>query len=341
LYVPTPKYSGNGIKRMKNMITYCLGLKKFRKHDNQPDLIVICEAYLFSFVRRIYKKKPVICDIVDLWPLSIIEYSSISKRNPIIKMLYALEKQAYIKSNALIFSMEGGTDYIRETKYANKINFDRVFHINMGSDLSEFDKNDNCIYEMVRNKKNFTVTYCGSMRTANNIIQICEAANIIKEKGLNQIKIEFYGNGPDEDSAKNYCQENKLDNVKFHGRFQKNQLSEILSRTDATIMTYKKSRVMKYGGSQSKLFDYMSSGKPIINCGDWGYNLVSRYRCGIVVKEQTSENIAVAIQQLFEMPNNEIDEMGKRARNVAEMYDQPTLVDQLSEILDIVLLEKM
>ena len=98
-------------------------------------------------------------------------------------------------------------------------------------------------------------------------------------------------------------------------------------------MTYQQSKVMKYGGSQSKLFDYLASGKPVINCGDWGYNLISRYNCGIVVKEQTSVNIANAIEILKNTSEEILNSMGNNARHVAEIYAQPNLVDKLIEVL--------
>ena len=330
LYVKAPRYIGNGLARVKNMLTYCLGLNKFKQVDRQPDYVVLCEAYLYPFVHHAYKKLPIISDIVDLWPLSIVEYTSVSNTNPLISFLYWLEKHDYIKSDAVVFSMEGGKDYILEQKYASKVDTQKVFHINMGCDLDSFDLHFN--EEIVKPSTEFTVTYSGSMRQANNIIQICEAAKILKDKDVD-IKFRFFGNGPDEDAAKEYCVSNGLTNVQFFGRFKKEELANILSESTVNIMTYQQSKVMKYGGSQSKLFDYLASGKPVINCGDWGYNLISRYNCGIVVKEQTSVNIANAIEILKNTSEEILNSMGNNARHVAEIYAQPNLVDKLIEVL--------
>lgn len=333
LYIKTPRYSGNGIGRVKNMLVYCLGLGRFKHIDRQPDYVVLCEAYLYPFVRHAYKRIPIISDIVDLWPLSIVEYTSISDKNPLIRFLYWLEKYVYIKSDAVVFSMEGGKDYILQQNYASKVDLLKIFHINMGCDLDVFDS---CFDELkVKEPINFTVTYSGSMRQANNIIQICEAAKILKDKGLD-IYFRFFGNGPDEAMAKEYCLLNNLSNVQFFGRFKKEELANILSESTVNIMTYQQSKVMKYGGSQSKLFDYLASGKPIINCGDWGYNLVSRYDCGVVVENQTSKNIAIAIEKLKNTSKDELIRMGNNARSVAEMYSQPKLVDKLIEVLQFI-----
>lgn len=60
------------------------------------------------------------------------------------------------------------------------------------------------------------------MRQANSIIQICEA-KILKDKGLD-VRFRFFGNGPDEAAAKDYCDKYGLDNVSFFGRFMKEDL---------------------------------------------------------------------------------------------------------------------
>lgn len=133
------------------------GVSKFKKKDNQPDYVVLCEAYLYPFVHRAYKRRPIISDIVDLWPLSIVEYTSVSDSNPLVRFLYWLEKHDYMKSDAIIFSIEGGKEYIQEQKYASKVNEDKVFHINMGCDLEAFD--DYFENEKVKEPEIFTVTY--------------------------------------------------------------------------------------------------------------------------------------------------------------------------------------
>lgn len=339
LYIRTPQYSGNGLSRIRNMLSYSIGIRKFKKGYGNPDCIIICGAYLFPFSKHFYKRIPIVCDIVDLWPLSIVEYTTVSEKNIFIRCLYRIEQMAFIRCDALVFSMEGGVEYVSERTYAKRVNVDKIFHINMGCDIAEFDRNFKNIIKLqeAKRKEQFIITYAGSIRQANHIIQICEAAKILQENGYSKIMFRFFGNGSGETEAKSFCKKNKLENVEFFGRFEKARIPIILSESSANIMTYKQSRVMKYGGSQSKLFDYLASGKPIINCGDWGYNLVSRYKCGIIVEEITGGNIAEAVRTLYEMPKAQLQEMGYQARKVAEIYDQPRIVEKLCEVIGFVL----
>ena len=94
---------------------------------------------------------------------------------------------------------------------------------------------------------------------------------------------------------------------------------------------------MKYGGSQSKLFDYLASGKPIICNAKWGYNLIERYSCGVVTENQTPEAFVKAVEYLLTLSDDEIAKMGRNSRTIAEMYDQPVLVDKLCKVIEFVM----
>lgn len=334
LYLKTPRYSGNGIRRMKNMFQFGVGLRRLKCLE-KPDVIIVCEAYLFLFAKHYFKDIPVITDIVDLWPTSIVEYSGISERNPFIQALYWVEKKAYIRTDALVFSMEGGKDYVDEQPYKNKIESSKIFHINMGIDLNETDKNKSSIsYKLPWNMTKKNIVYIGSIRKANNVRQICDAAIELKRRRINDVEFQIYGNGDELEQLVAYVKEKHIDNVHFYGRIEKDNIPVILEQSTANILTYKQVHLMKYGGSQSKLFDYLASGKPIICNAKFGYNLIERYKCGMITKNQTAEEFANTVEKLCALSEKELMAMGRRARQVAETYDQPFLVDKLCVIFD-------
>ena len=91
---------------------------------------------------------------------------------------------------------------------------------------------------------------------------------------------------------------------------------------------------MKYGGSQSKLFDALAAGRPILCNAKFGYNLITRYNCGVVTDEQTPEAFKKAVLELYNMPKSELDQMGKNGRKAAIDYDIPVLVDKFIGVLD-------
>lgn len=329
-YLHTQRYYGNGIARMKNMLQFGTKLRSLKKENDRPDVIIVCEAYLYLFAKHFFKDVPIITDIVDLWPESIVEYSGVSKHNPLIQALYWVEKYAYVHTDALVFSMEGGKDYVTERKYSRRVNPEKTFHINMGIDLVQADKNRTAAsmelpWDM--NKRN--IVYIGSIRKANNVQQICDAAAELKKRGIDNVAFQIYGNGDELDNLIAYVKDNEIDNVFFYGRIQKENIPFILEHSTANILTYKQVHLMKYGGSQSKLFDYLASGKPIICNAKFGYNLIERYNCGLVTENQTSKAFANTVEKICGMPEADLKMMGNRARKAAEDYDQPGLVDKL------------
>lgn len=340
-YIKTPMYTGNSLKRIKNMLAYCFGIATFAKEYPDPDIIVANGAYIFPFVKSAYKKLPIILDITDLWPLSIVEYTGIGNSNPVIKMLYIVEKQAYIKSDAIIFSIEGGKDYVNEQKYRDKVNGKKIFHINMGCDIDEFDKNRATVQpELTWDMSKFNLVYCGSIREANEVREICDTAIELSNRGYNNIEFQIYGNGDQLDELIAYTKDNHIDSVHFFGRIEKSKIPYILSKSKANIMTYKQVHLMKYGGSQSKLFDYLASSRPLICNANWGYSLIERYNCGVIAKNQTATALADVIEQLYKMSDIELDEMGKRGRKAADMCRSEILARRLCDVFDYVNIEK-
>lgn len=180
------------------------------------------------------------------------------------------------------------------------------------------------------------LVYCGSIRKANQVIQICEAAKQLLELGVDNVDFHIYGNGEELQYIKRFVEDNNVSNVHFYGRFKKEHIPEILSNADACLLTYKQVDLMKYVGSQSKLFDYLASGTPIICNAKWGYNLIERYNCGLVTEEQTPEAFVKAILIQLNMSEYVIKELGNNGRKVAEMYDQPVLVDELINVLNFI-----
>ena len=95
----------------------------------------------FSVILSKIKGVKSIVEVRDLWPLSIVEYSNKwTNEKLIIRILYRIEKWMYQYCDALIFTMPGGVQYIKDKGWDDKINLDKVFNINNGVDIEEFDR---------------------------------------------------------------------------------------------------------------------------------------------------------------------------------------------------------
>ena len=128
-FLKTRDYSGNGLSRIYNMLEFPLriqqAVKKFVKNGERPDVIYTSAPTIFAAASALVAarrlKVPCVVEVRDIWPESIVEYKGMSRKNPIILALYQLEKWLYKKADRLIFTMEGGKDYIREKHWEDKV----------------------------------------------------------------------------------------------------------------------------------------------------------------------------------------------------------------------------
>lgn len=230
-FVRSKDYKGNGLDRIVNMIDLPFKMwktmKKFYKEEkpdviytSSPDLFVCLFAEVFALKYKIRK----VLEIRDLWPESIVHYNRMSVKNPIIRILYRLEKWLYKKADRIIFTFEGGKQYIKDKGWNKTINVDKICFVNNGVDLEEFDLNKELYTlqdELLEREDIFKVVYVGSVRLVNHLEDLLEAAKEIKKKGIHNIAILVYGEGTEKEILRQKCIENDLQ-MYFRGRVEKN-----------------------------------------------------------------------------------------------------------------------
>ena len=142
VYIKCAGYQGSGLKRVYNICEFAWKLPGVCKHFPKPDAIVATSMPPTSCAMGIHLARKYGCgsvaEIADLWPESIVAYDIAGPRNPAVVLLRWLEKWIYKKSDAVVFTMEGGYDYIVEQGWEKEIPRDKVFHINNGVDLEAF-----------------------------------------------------------------------------------------------------------------------------------------------------------------------------------------------------------
>ncbi|WP_207641879.1 glycosyltransferase family 4 protein [Ruminiclostridium cellobioparum] len=340
VHIRTCNYSGNGLRRVVNMLQFPFRFYRVAKRINEKPDVIICDlgamlAPLPFLISKRYKAK-FILEVRDLWPESIIEYKGMSRKNPIVWLMYQIEKWIYKRSDKLVFTMEGGKDYIFDKGWEEDIDLDKVSHINNGVDLESFifnKENYKIIDFDLEDINTFKVVYAGSIRLVNNVKTIVDAAQVIKEKGYHNIKFLIYGDGTDRKYLEEYCVENKIDNVAFKGFVNKKNIPFILDKCNLNIMHFEQNGLKKYGASLNKLFEYFASGRPIVSDCEFGYDLIKKYKCGIVRDNANSEQMAEAIAKFYEMPEDEYNSYCQNSTYVANKYDYKILTSKFEEIL--------
>lgn len=343
IYIKTRIYH-NTITRLINMYQFYKGLLRASKKLDKPDIIFASSAHPLTLLAGIKIGKrfgiPCIGEIRDLWPESFVAYGIVNKKNPVLKLLYRGEKWLYKKVDKLIFTMQGGKDYICEkgwdTKHGGPVDINKVYHINNGVDLEAYKFNEeNYILtdQDLLDKDTFKMIYTGSIRKANNILCLYEAAKIMKAMGISRVKILVYGDGDLKAELEQKIEEDQLDNIILKGEVEKKYIPGIIKHADVLFLEGTSLDLFRFGLSPNKLFDYLAAGKPILSAISSKYDIIIENNCGIV-KSSDPEAVSSGIISLLNMPKNEYDEMCHNARKTALEYDFRILTQRLIKIMN-------
>ena len=341
VYVRTRQY--NSMKgESLSFIDFYLNMMKCYKNFQKPDAIMAAMPQPLSCLAgyKIAKKLhiPYITSIVDLWPLSIVEYADFSDNNPAIKAMYAYEKWLYKKSDELVFTWEGAYDYIIDKGWDKAIPRSKFHYINIGVDLKEFYTNQEAykVDDSDLDDNVFRVMYCGSVRTANDIGTVVSCAKSLNEDGYrDKIRFIIYGDGPDREVLQKRCKDEAITNVVFKGSIDKKYIPYVLSKSNLNVLNLKPAKTQKYGNSSNKLFEYLAAGNPVIaNIDEGKYPIISKYGCGKIVKAGSSEEYAKGVEYFATLTETELNEYKKHAVETAKLFDTEEMNRQWKEIIE-------
>nr|WP_283246159.1 glycosyltransferase family 4 protein [Zhenhengia yiwuensis] len=347
VFVKTTVAIGNGIDRIKNMVIFYINLilvaRRYAKQYEKPDVILASSVHPLTMIAGIQIAKklkvPCICEIRDLWPEAIFAFNKAKEKSLLGKILVLGEHWIYKKADALIFTKEGDTDYVKEKKWdtvqGGDIDLAKCYYINNGVDFERFIKsiaNDKVEDKDLESHK-FNVVYTGAIRPVNNVGNLLDTAKLLKDE--HNIQFLIYGDGNQKEMLEKRIRDEGLINVKMKGYINKKYIPYILSKSSVNILNYSQSQYnWTRGNSSNKLFEYMASGKPIISTVKMGYCILEKYNCGISLNESTPEELAKAILKIKHMSNEEYINIGDNALAGVKEFDFSVLTNKLIEVIE-------
>lgn len=147
IWIKVSSYSKNtGLSRMYSGFQFAHNLYKYRNELPKPDILVHNTRIPFDFHIYLTAKKlgaRYITETWDLWPLGFVTSGILSERNPLMKLFYSVEHFIYKKAEKCIFTIEGGSQYIKDRGWdissGGDIDLNKVYYINNGIDLKDFE----------------------------------------------------------------------------------------------------------------------------------------------------------------------------------------------------------
>lgn len=317
-------------------------LWKYRSQLPKPDVIVSDFAGIFGNIFLKWKKKygtKIIYDILDLWPEGFVEMGYLKKASLITKFLYIMEHKSYREADGVIFSFQGGRDYLIDKGWSSEVGGDvdtsHIGYLNNGVDLEDVDKQKvkYVLDDSDLETDKYKIVYLGSISAFNGLDVLVETAKELQERAIKDVVILVYGYGNQESFLKNLAADYGLSNIIFKGKLDKQYAMSLLTRSDVNVFTFANTGLLKYGVSPNKLFMYFASGKPVLSMIRPAYDLVEGKNAGISV-DNDPKIVADAIIRFRNMSKDEYQSYCRNARSIAEEYDYKNLVKVLIEKIE-------
>jgi len=301
-----------------------------KKHDkiivSSPQFLPVISGFIIAKIKNI----PFILEIRDLWPESIVALGAMKKNNYIIRILDAIAKYIYQKSELIIVV----TKAFKDNLINMGINKDKITIIENGFN---FDNNliPNKSIEAIQQEynisnKNFTVSYIGTVGMSHGIGVILKSAKLIKD-----VNFLIIGEGADKESLQKIAKDEKINNIVFIDNINWQEIVNINQIVSANLIHLRNLELFKTV-IPSKIFESMALKKPIL-AGLIGESLdiIKQSKSGLEVKPEDANSL---VEKILQMKNNKnlCDQLANNGfKLVQDRYNRKTLAQKMIERIGI------
>lgn len=259
------------LKKYINFIKYQIYIKKILNKNKYDKLIILCPQtiiLIYKFIINRYKENYI---------LDIRDYSIINKLNFIIKDIIN-------NSFFTAISSEGYLQWLPNlmSKYviSNNIN-----------DCSIIKSNN-----QINIKNNIIIATIGSIRDFKGNKKVIDSL-----KNINNISIEFYGKGIDEDRLRKYCKDNEVNNSKFYGKYDSSEEDSIYKKVDfVNAYTEEINNIGFLTAMPNRIYKSAKFTKPIIvRKNTYLGNVVEKFNLGISV-DLSKDDLSIEIKKYIQ-----------------------------------------
>jgi len=279
--------------------------------------VIVCsspplEVALAGVVVSVIKRCPFVFEVRDLWPDEVIQGGQLRGRFP-IAVAKLIERTVYRRAARLVAVSPGFVPYLQ----GEGVPLERITVLPNGTDVHLF-RPDPRARAAVRTELGlgdaFVVGYAGTHGFQHHLETVLKAARMLL--GQQDIRFLFVGDGKEKEMLVELGKEWGLSNVQFLPAQPRAEVARILAAVDICV-THSEDIPINRRNLQSKLFDYMAAGKPIVlGCDGQMRKLIESAGAGIWVGAQQPERMAQAILKLRSEPNLRT-QLGRAGRKYA------------------------
>ncbi len=259
--VPLVKYEGRGKwNYIAHYLSFMFGaIKAARRHRGKFDVVWASSPPLFTGIAGLIiawcKKAPLCLDIRDIWPESAVVAGQIKADGMLFKVAKVIEYLLYRAASEITCVARPMADYI------SKVSGGRVPTVVYNAIPAEMVAEE--ALPVDKSPRQLNILYIGNMGYCQNLGLVVEAATILAREGETRIRFQLTGNGVEKPLLEEAIKARNLTNVEVTGLVSKDRAVEMIRNAHALMLHLKDDGTMDKT-IPSKVFDYMSGGRPIL-----------------------------------------------------------------------------
>lgn len=283
-----------------------------------------------GLIAHYIRGKKLVFETRDLWPEGAIELGII-KNKLIKKIAYWFEGTCYRASSLIVSLSPGMKKYIeKHHEHPNVISVTNAANIALFAEERPFNGRG------IVTPKKYAI-YTGNIGAVNNSYWLFEAAEILKDKGREDIIILLVGEGQQCVELEELAEKRGINNFIRIGLMPKTELVGLVQQALVSLVPLKGTPVLDTS-SPNKFFESLAAGVPVIqNTNGWMKDFLQEHEIGFTIDPSKPMDLAL---KLIEMDSNSdyySKEVSPRAMEIARKeFDAGVLAHKmLSEIVKI------
>jgi len=331
-----PYHGKNPIGRMLNylsfMITAPLGSFFVPRCDVMyvwhPPLTVGVAAWLIARLHGI----PFIYDVQDIWPETVV-LSGMVRNKLIIRMLSMLERFIYRRAEHIFVVTRGA----RENLLEKGVNPEKVSVMPHWIDEIKSAQIDSETRQRVRQTygwtHKFVSLFAGNIGIIQGLDAVVRAAALLPRDG--GFLISLIGDGADKERLREIAKSLDVDDrIQFLDRQPAEEMPVLMEAADA-LLVHLKSAPLAHWVIPTKIFAYLSAGRPVLMAMDGaGADLVRDSGGGIIIPPEDAAALSQGIRSLRDLPPEDRAAMGRRGREyLVTKFSKRTVLAQYEQKL--------
>lgn len=278
--------------------------------------------------RIIYRRKriPFVFETVDVWP-DVPIGMGILKNRFLIRYIQRRTDRIYRDAAAVVALSEG----MRDQVLSHDVEPGKVHVIHNGTNPIAFP------YVERPARSGALVIYTGTVGIANGLDKLVDVAEMISQKGRDDIQFMVVGQGNDLDRVLGYAASKRLPNLSFRSKVPKEEVPDLLASADIGCVCFAPHPVLE-ANSANKFYDYLASGLPVVlNYRGWQAMYLEEHGGGLTSNQGDIEGWANNIMRLADDPDLRKREGVKGRKLVESFFNREQLSGRLIELFEKVL----